>query len=147
MGLEHLVIAVSLLFNVGHFLAWHWARSVQRDLRGRYGYELVRIVAMLIGWSLAIRVAGLGVIAVVGLDRQNFDQMLSLTLVLQMATAALFIWSAFKIRALQRPDGDLDTTGSEPPSELGEGVGVEIDQVGPDGTVAVDEPNGHAVAG
>lgn len=146
MGIELALIGLNIGFFAAQVLAWRWARGVQHDLIGGVGYELARIVALIIGWTLVGRVAGIVIIGLVGVDPGNLDSALALTLGTQIGVGILYVWVAVAIGRLRYDDSDIDTAHPEA-DQLLEGVGVQVDEVGPDGAVAVDDGDPDAALG
>jgi hypothetical protein len=144
MGLEELLLGLTVLLFVAQVLAWRWSRHVERRLLGQHGYELARTITWIIGWSLVARLVGTASIAILGVDRNNMDSALFLALMAQIGGAIIFVGAALRIRRFSRDDdSDLDSTDPEGAQGL-EGVGVQVDDVGPRPAVAVDDTNANA---
>ena len=105
MGIEQALVVLSSLLFVFQIFAWRWARSLQKSLRGYPGYELARILALIIGWTLIISFFGVG--STVLINRDDLDAALWLAFVTQLMGAALFVWAAFSIWRLNRNNDDL----------------------------------------
>lgn len=143
MGLELALIGLNTLFFVAQVAAWRWARGLQRNLKGGVGYELARLIALIIGWTVVGRAAGIFIIGLVGLDPAAIDQALALTLVTQIGMGILYVWVAYEVWRLRKDDSDLDPPATEG-GQLLEGVGVEVDDVRVGTAVAVDDSNANA---
>jgi hypothetical protein len=100
MGLEDVVLGLSVVLFVAQWYAWRWARGIQRDLEGQIGAQLAGVIAGILGWTLASRILGLAGLYVFD-QTGNVGPALAASIVGQVVGGAVFLWAAFRIRQLR----------------------------------------------
>lgn len=140
-------VALCFLLLAVQAFSWVWARRIERDLRGQEGGTLA---AMILTIATGVLVAQIAVCASVLLAAfaRDWSSMLRLILVVaaQSVLAYSFVVVMLRARALSRGlpiQSDWQTPLPEG-SEDDEGVGIEVDEIGPGTAVAVDDDNPYA---
>jgi hypothetical protein len=138
MGLEDVVLGLSVILFVAQAFAWRWARGIQRDLNGEIGSQLAGVIAGILGWTLLARIASLAGLYLFDQTR-NTNAALSGAIIGQVVGGAVFLWAAFRIRLLrdQTPvDGASEAVveqDAQPPAEVPAptvDVGAAVDDAG-----------------
>lgn len=129
MGIEVVVVALSLFTIAIQFAAWVWAHRLVRRLRGEEGYEFVRLVEWVIAGITIARLVGLlGAIAL-GWTSMTLDNALILTTMTQFLTAFVLVEAVRRVRGFSREtpvDGSGEAVtepGAEPTAEVPDTTG------------------------
>ena len=130
MGLEGVVFALSVFSTILQVFAWRWTRGIQRSLKGSIGYDLARIIANLIGWSLAARAIAMIGIVILNVNPDDTFVPLLFTSIAQATGTAIFVWAALQVYKLSRQppfDGPSEAVAEASAETAGEVPGPAAD--------------------